>query len=123
MPVNRKKILFVEDNEDTIEIVTLMLSVDDIDVVSTRTVAEGFELSRNGQFDVFLLDHLLLDGTGIDLCARIRSFDLKTPVFIFSGMDSKTDRSRALAAGAQEYVRKPEDLEFLSPMINRYVES
>jgi DNA-binding response OmpR family regulator len=118
----RKRILYVEDNEDTIEVITHLLSKENFDVVSTRTVAEGFELSRRGEFDAFLLDYFLSDGTGIELCAEIRSFNSRTPVFIFSAIDSKTDRSRALAAGAQEYIRKPEDIEYLGSMISRYVE-
>ena len=78
----KKRILFVENDEDAWELVTLQLP--GYKVVSARDFTEGLRLAKQGYFDFYILDNWLPDGTGVELCRRIREFDPHTPIVFFS---------------------------------------
>ena len=77
------------------------------EAVTVHTGREALQLARTENFDLFLIDTLLPDMSGVDLCLKIRAYDGHTPVVFFSGMDTKSDRQAALSAGAQGYIVKP----------------
>lgn len=114
----QRKILFVEDGEDAVLLVTTLLDPSLYEVVSARSCAEGLEAARSGNFDLFLLDIGLPDGDGLQLCREIREFDGKTPVIFLTG---KLDFSRELAteAGAQALLLKPYNLDELRFTLKR----
>jgi CheY-like chemotaxis protein len=113
------RILFVEDHEDTRQVISLLLELDGYEVTAVQTVAEGAELARDSHFDLYLFDNYLPDGTGIELCQRVRQFDSRTPILFCSGSDFKDDEKQARTAGAQAYVTKPFDSEKLELAILR----
>ena len=81
-------------------------------------MGSALELAHSAAFDVYLLDNQLPDGTGSELCQRLREFDRDTPIVFFSGDAYESDRQRAFNSGAQEYVEKP-DLSALKTAIAR----
>jgi DNA-binding response OmpR family regulator len=101
----KKRVLFVEDDEDNWEIVALNLA--DCVVVCARDFNEGVRLARIGYFDLYLLDNWLPDGTGVELCRAIRKFDPYTPVLFYSACAYACDIQKGLRAGAQDYLVKP----------------
>jgi DNA-binding response OmpR family regulator len=105
----KSKILLVEDHEDTSDLMVLLLSQLDYDVVTTPSVAGALSLSESANFDLFVLDSLLIDGTGTELCKRIRQRDGATPILFYSAKAYDHDRDEALLAGAQKYLVKPVD--------------
>ena len=105
----KNKILLVEDHEDTSELMVLLLSQLDYDVVTTTTVAGALSLAESAEFDLFVLDSLLSDGTGTELCKRIRQRDGETPILFYSARAYDHDKDEALLAGAQKYLVKPVD--------------
>lgn len=106
--VNTKiRILFADDNEDMRFLVVTMLGASDYEVTTADCMASALALARKEAFDVYLLDSRLPDGTGTELCERLREFDRRTPIVFFSGDAYESDRQRALGCGAQGYVEKP----------------
>jgi DNA-binding response OmpR family regulator len=125
----RKRILFVEDHEDTLEIVALTLA--EYKLTFARNIDEGLLLARRRYFDLYVLDNWLPDGSGIRLCRAVREFDPHTPILFYSAAAYARDLEEALRAGAQAYLVKPvkpEDLEqavkkMTSPIGGRDVEA
>ena len=75
------------------------------DVVTANDYAEGLRFARSQYFDLYVLGNRVLNGTGLDLCRRIREFDPNTPIIFYSRQPG--DHSEALSAGAQAYFAKP----------------
>src|SRR5689334_8558269 len=103
------RILFVEDDLDTRELVSMVLELQGYQVVCAATYSQALELAQATAFDLYLLDNWLPDGNGIELCRQIRSFDSHKPVIFFSAVAYDTDIKRALEAGADDYITKPFD--------------
>ena len=107
MELRGKRILCVEDHEDTCAYLRVLLS--NLQVVTASTLAEGIHLAQSQRFDLYLLDMFLPDGNGITLCQQLRRFDLKTPILFCSADASQTAYDQAMQAGAQVYLNKPVD--------------
>ena len=115
-------ILFVEDDADTREMVCFVLERDGYKVTCAPTVAEALELVKQEKFDLYLLDSLLSDGTGVELCQLIRGFDPHTPVVFYSGSAYEADIKKALSAGAQDYLVKPCAIKELEETLDKHLE-
>jgi DNA-binding response OmpR family regulator len=109
----RRRILFLDDNDDTCEMLNLILTQAGYEVVVGCSVAEGLRLIRDKQFDFILLDWFLSDGTGLDLCRAVRQFDGNTPIFFYTGMALEKHLHVAIQAGAQGCLVKPVEVETL----------
>jgi len=107
----KPRILSVDDHDDTLEMLKALLGSHGYDVSGASSVTEGLKLAKAGKFDLYLLDYKFSDGTGRELCERIREFDGETPILFFSGSHPKIQQE-ALSCGAQGFVVKP-DLETL----------
>jgi len=103
--VAKKRILFVEDDESLYGLVALSLT--GYRIVTARDFTEGLRLARQRYFDLYILDNWLPDGSGVELCRRIREFDPHTPVVFVSGATCESDVREGLTAGAQIYITKP----------------
>jgi|SRR5262245_32066477 len=101
----KTRILFVEDDEGAREMVSIQLA--GYKIISARDFTEGLRLARQGYFDLYILDNWLPDGTGVELCRRIREFDPHTPIVFYSGIHYVHDAREAMRAGAQAYLTKP----------------
>jgi CheY-like chemotaxis protein len=108
-----KRILCVDDEEDTLDMLCGLLGLVNCEVSRAGTAAEALEMIAGGRFDLYLLDHWLPGGSGAELCRRIRDSDPHTPVVFYSGAALDSEREEALAAGAQAYLVKPGDLGLL----------
>lgn len=100
------RILCVEDDEDTCEMLAVAME-GDYELVTAGSVAEGLRLAQSDGFALYILDNWLPDGTGIELCQQIRAFDPRTPIIFCSGVAPERDQQEATEAGAQAYLVKP----------------
>lgn len=107
MESSRPRILCVEDDQDTCELLAIALGMEGYDVVSAHTLAEGLSLAKTGGFALYIVDNWLPDGTGVELCEQIRAFDTHTPIIFYSAAAFNSDREEAIRAGAQAYLVKP----------------
>jgi len=119
MEPTRKRILCIEDDDDTCQFMTCLLELSNYEAKTAKTVAEGLRLANSEPFDLYLLDNMLPDGTGLELCLKIRSLDQHTPILFLSGSAQQEDRQQALDAGAQVYLSKPSDPEELMRVISQ----
>ena len=117
------RLLYIEDHEDTRELVTLVLEQRNYEVVTGSTIEIGVALARSQQFDLYLLDSWLPDGSGLDLCRRIREFDKVTPILFYSAAAYEIDRDLALRCGAQGYLVKPSQPSELCNLVTSLIES
>ena len=101
------RILSVDDHEDTLQMLQAMLGARGCRVTGASSVSEGLKLAEAQEFDLFLFDFKFPDGTGKELCERIREFDRETPILFFSGSHPALQQE-ALSCGAQGYVLKPD---------------
>ena len=115
-------ILFVEDDEDTREMVSIVLHGEGYKVTCTTTIAEALQLAKQEKFDLYLLDSRLSDGTGVELCELIRCFDNQTPIVFYSGNAYEAEIKKALSAGAQEYLVKPCSHDKLEETIDKFLD-
>ncbi len=111
----RKRILMVEDQEDSWEIVSFQLS--ECKLTFARDFDEGLSLARRGYFDLYILDNWLPRGCGIGLCRAIREFDPYTPILFYSAAAYERDIEEAMRSGAQGYLVKPVKSDDLEGMV------
>src|ERR1044072_3913718 len=117
------RVLYIEDHEDTRELVTLVLEQKSIAVVTGSTIKSGVALAGSQQFDLYLLDSWLPDGFGLELCKKIREFDKPTPILFYSAAAYEADRDLAIKSGAQAYLVKPSQPSELCNLVTRLIES
>lgn len=101
----KKRILSVEDDADSRELLEFVLS--DYEVVFAGGVKEALSAFKNENFDLCLLDSRLSDGDGTELCSRIRGLNESVPIVFASGIGNSHDIQHALSSGAQAYLVKP----------------
>jgi DNA-binding response OmpR family regulator len=109
----RRKILFVEDHDDTRDLFSIVLDQSNYEVMTSASMAGALRLAETEKFDLFVLDSLLTDGTGLELCKRIRLTDHLTPILFYSALAFENDKNEAFLSGAQEYLVKPVDIPVL----------
>jgi DNA-binding response OmpR family regulator len=101
------RILVVEDDPALLQILEAGFRENRIDVVTARTFHEGREKAALGTYAVVILDVGLPGGSGFDLCKRIRSNGISTPVLMLTARDAVDDRVYGLESGADDYLTKP----------------
>ena len=122
MQSEKRRVLYIEDHEDTRELVTLLLNQKSFEVVTGATIETGIALAGAGEFDLYLLDSWLPDGSGLDLCQRIREFDQTTPILFYSAAAYASDQEMALQCGAQGYLTKPSQPSELCRIVSELIE-
>jgi DNA-binding response OmpR family regulator len=123
MEKTKGRILCVEDDKDTRDMMSALLGLEGYEVVQASNVAEGLTLATSRTFDLILLDWVFDDGTGIDLCKGLRGNGTHAPVLFCSGIGNRTEIEKAMQAGAQGFLIKPIDFNDLLQNISRFVNS
>jgi DNA-binding response OmpR family regulator len=122
MQLSKSRILYIEDHADTRELVTLVLRLNGFEVITGSTIEAAIELAGQTAFDLYLLDSWLSDGSGLELCKRIREFDQQTPILFYSAAAYEADRDVALECGAQGYLVKPSQISELCALVFSLIE-
>jgi diguanylate cyclase (GGDEF)-like protein len=104
------KILLVEDDEITANVLAQELTTHHYTVEITADGQTALELAQAFHYDLLLLDIILPHVDGISLCRQLRSHGLQMPILLLSAKDSSTVRVMGLEAGADDYVVKPYEL-------------
>jgi CheY-like chemotaxis protein len=112
-------ILYVDDNADSCEVISFLLNIADnkYDVTTAESADKALNLIKVQNFDLYILDYRLPEIDGIELCRLIRKIDTVTPIIFYSGAAYKAERERAMAAGANAYLVKPNDLDNLTETV------
>lgn len=123
MQIKKPRVLYIEDHDDTRELVTLLLTQRDYEVITGATIAGGMALAGTQKFDLYLLDSWLPDGSGLELCQKIREFDQTTPILFYSAAAYASDHDLALQSGAQAYLIKPSQPSDLCRLVKELIEN
>ena len=105
------KILIVDDEPDLLRLIAYALQIEGYQIVTASTGMEGLRKVQSENPDLAILDLMLPDINGVEICKQLRSqpetADL--PIMVLSARVQVADKVRALQAGADEYVSKPVD--------------
>jgi two-component system response regulator HydG len=115
----KKRILCVDDHEDSNRMMKVLLEIWNYEVALAGTAADGFHLAQSERFDMYLLDTRLPKVSGFELCKQICRFPGHAPVVFISAAAYDTDKQRGLQAGAIAYLTKPLDFEILEITLSR----
>ncbi len=102
------RVLCIDDHEDTSEILKLILAQEDYEVTTAITAQQALELAADQEFDLYVLDRHLPDGSGLELCQKLGALTPGVPCIFYSGDAYDIHRAEAFAAGADAYVAKPD---------------
>lgn len=100
-------VLLVEDDEDYAEIIAHTLKRDGHDTVWVDSIKGAVRFAENKVPDLAVLDVMLPDGTGLELCTALRKTIPELPVLFLSSLDRTADVIAGLNAGADDYLTKP----------------
>jgi CheY-like chemotaxis protein len=108
MPQAKCRILCIDDHEDTSEMLKLLLAQEDYEVMTAVTMKEALQLAAIHEFDLYVFDKHLPDGSGLELCSRLMKETPEVPCIFYTGDAYDIHRAEALEAGADAYVAKPD---------------
>ncbi|MEK4063965.1 MULTISPECIES: response regulator transcription factor [Paenibacillus] len=116
----RKRILIIEDEQDISRILKDYITLQGFDVHIADNGVDGLRLLEAVQPDFIILDIMLPDANGIELCRQIRD-KTRTPILILSARSSDTDKVLGLGFGADDYMTKPFSLSELVARIQAHL--
>jgi len=102
-----RTILVVEDNRDIANLVSMHLKDLNCQVKHAADGLQGLKLVQSQKFDLIILDLMLPNIDGIELCQRIRQQSIYTPILMLTSKSSELDRVLGLEVGADDYLTKP----------------
>jgi CheY-like chemotaxis protein len=108
-PMLRRRVLVVDDDPEIVTFLATLLELEGIDSTVATSAAAALEKLDHVVPNLVLLDIAMPDRDGLDLCRALKK-DPRTrnvPVFVVSARPGKDVVERALAAGAEEFIRKP----------------
>ncbi|HVF71165.1 MAG TPA: response regulator [Chthoniobacterales bacterium] len=107
MQRTKARILHVDDHQDTRLMMAALLQDSGYGVLTAGSVAEGLELAKEIRFDLYILDIRLPDGTGVELCQKLRERDPEVPILYYSAYGDEADHENALKVCGNAYLKKP----------------
>lgn len=109
---NNKRILIIEDEKNLARFVELELQHEGYEPTVSNNGREGLALAIDEDWDLILLDLMLPEISGLEVCRRLRSIK-DIPIIIMTARDSVIDRVSGLDLGADDYIVKPFAIEEL----------
>lgn len=108
-PMGRARLLLVEDDAELASLVVRLLAMQAMDVTHVATLAAAHAALAEQAFDALVLDIMLPDGNGLDLCRELRRQHPALPLLMLSARGDTIDRVLGLETGADDYLAKPFD--------------
>ncbi len=108
-----KNILLVEDEEHLLKTIQLNLELENFTVTTAVTGTEAIKKFRTNKFELVILDVMLPEINGFDICEEIRKENKQLPILLLTAKNSSSDRIQGLKLGADDYLTKPFNLEEL----------
>ncbi len=115
------RILLVEDEENIQKAIKMNLEIEGYEVVATDNGRKALEIIDNQHFDLLILDIMLPEVNGIQICEHVRLKNNHVGIIIVSAKDTSQDRIIGLKTGADDYLTKPFNLEELLLRVNNLV--
>jgi DNA-binding response OmpR family regulator len=106
---NRPTVMLVDDDDELAELLTEYFAREGYVLTRVACFADAIPAWRANHADLLILDLMLPDGSGLDLCREMRALDATVPIIILTARGDPVDRVVGLEIGADDYVAKPFD--------------
>jgi two-component system, OmpR family, response regulator MtrA len=116
------KILVIDDEPAMTTLISLLLKSYGMEVVTANQGEPGIQLVHSESPDVVMLDLMMPDMSGIEVCQAIRAFS-NVPLLAYSALNDREEIAKALAAGINDHLEKPAPSEVLVQHIQQLVKS
>ncbi|MCS6993890.1 MAG: response regulator [Anaerolineales bacterium] len=112
------KILSIDDDPSITKLIRILLGIYGMEVLTANTGREGLALVRSESPDLVLLDIMMPEMNGWEVCQAIRSFS-DVPIIAFSALGSPQEVEKALRMGFNDFLEKPSSAEILVERIQK----
>ena len=102
-----KKVLIIEDEQSILKLLSYNLEQEGYNVQVTMDGQEGFSLALEDEYDMILLDLMLPNKDGIEICRKLRQEKIEVPIIMLTAKDTEIDKILGLEIGADDYITKP----------------
>ena len=102
-----KTVLIVEDEQNIVDILAFHLSREGYDTIEAYDGKTGLQLALENDPDLILLDLMLPEMNGFEVCKRIRQAGRGTPILMLTAREEESDKVMGLELGADDYITKP----------------
>lgn len=107
MEHTKARILHVDDHQDTRLMMAALLQERGYGVLTAGSVGEALQLATDITFDLYILDVRLPDGTGVELCQKLREMRPGIPILYYSAYGDPAEVESALSICGDAYLKKP----------------
>jgi DNA-binding response OmpR family regulator len=112
------KIIVIDDDTAVTDLLSVLLKSHGFDVTATNSSSEGLGLIRENEYGLIILDLMMPDMDGWEVCKTVREFS-QTPIIVLSALNDPSMVASVLDAGADDYLTKPTPSRVLVAHINR----
>lgn len=112
------KLIVIDDDTAVTDLLTLLLKSQGFEVAATNNSSEGLNLIRDTQPDLVILDLMMPEMDGWEICRAVRQFS-QVPIIVLSALNDPSMIASVLDAGADDYLTKPTPSRVLVAHINR----
>lgn len=116
------KILTIDDEPSMTTLISLLLKNYGMEVITANDGQKGIKLVRSEAPDVVMLDLMMPDMTGTEVCQAIRTFS-NVPILAYSALNDREEIAKALAAGINDHLEKPSPSEVIAKRIRQLVKA
>lgn len=108
-----KKVLIIEDEAKISRFLQLELEHEGYAPEIAEEGRNGYTMAQTGKYDIIILDLMLPNLSGIEICRRLRAEGINTPIIMLTAKDDVSDKVTGLDVGANDYMTKPFAIEEL----------
>jgi DNA-binding response OmpR family regulator len=112
------KIMVIDDDTAVTDLLSVLLRSHGFDVQVTNNSSEGLGFIKDEQFDLVILDLMMPEMDGWEICKEVRKFS-QVPIIVLSALNDPSMVASVLDAGADDYLTKPTPSRILVAHINR----
>ncbi len=116
-----KTVLYVDDNEEMVELVNIVLANSGYRIISLTNGQETLDYCVNDNPDLVLMDLKMPDMNGFETTQKLREQGYLNPIVVFTASETEEDRDKAMAAGCNGYVVKDLEMRGLEKVIDSFI--
>jgi DNA-binding response OmpR family regulator len=102
-----RKILLVEDEVNVVSFIKKGLTEENFEVSVALDGNTGIQMASKGEYDLIILDIMLPDKNGIDVCRELRNSQVQVPILFLTALNTADNIALGLNSGADDYLAKP----------------